>query len=159
MKMKTTRFLKQQGISLLEVLLSVSIIAVILVLATKYFFVASNNTKVNSTVTQISGLVAATNTWKGINPYYDTLSIQTLYNAGQLQDFPGLTVNASTASLYDLWGDLFTIAPATSAAGSVQATITLTLPNAGLCTAVSHAFVGSSCAGDKAFTYTFPPNA
>ena len=60
----------QRAISLLEVLLSLSIIAIILVMATRYFFVASNNDKINILRQQIGSLVAAVNSWKNQNPQY-----------------------------------------------------------------------------------------
>ena len=47
MKKRFTTGYKQAGISLLEVMLSLSIIAVILVMATRYYFLASNAQRVN----------------------------------------------------------------------------------------------------------------
>ena len=74
-----------KAISLLEVLLSLSIIAIILVMATRYFFVATNNDKVNILRQQIGSLVAAVNSWKNQNPQYtETLTIQQLSNDGFL---------------------------------------------------------------------------
>lgn len=144
---------KQTGISLLEVLLSLSIIAIILVLATRYFFVATNNNKVNTAVSQIGGIVAAAHTWKGINTSYTGVSVQVLYDAGQLENFPGLD-NATTSAvmLKDLWGDEFSVAPA--AADNNHVTITLTLPDSGNCEALRNAYIGATCSGTQ-FSYTF----
>lgn len=142
---------KQLGISLLEVLLSLSIIAIILVLATRYFFVATNNNKVNTAVSQVSGIVAAVHTWKGINTSYEGVNVQVLYDAGQLENFPGLdATTASAVELKDLWGDQYDVAPA---GDNNHVTISLTLPTAGNCQALQNAFNGAACNGTT-FTYT-----
>ena len=70
--MKSIRVKLQSGISLLEVLLSVSIIAIILVMATKYFFVANDNDRVNVLRQQIGSIVAAIHSWKGQNPKFSS---------------------------------------------------------------------------------------
>lgn len=143
---------KQIGISLLEVLLSLSIIAIILVLATRYFFVATNNNKINTAVSQVGGIVAAVHTWKGINTSYDGVSVQVLYNAGQLENFPGLdNTTASAVMLKDLWGDEYTVSPGTD---DNHVTVTLTLPDSGNCAALKNAYDGATCDGTE-FSYTF----
>jgi type II secretory pathway pseudopilin PulG len=144
--------LTQLGISLLEVLLSLSIIAIILVLATRYFFVATNNNKINTAVSQIGGIVAAVHTWKGINTSYDGVSVQVLYDAGQLENFPGLDNNtASSVALKDLWGDEYSVTPA---ADDNHVTVTVTLPDTGNCEALKNAYDGATCNGTS-FSYTF----
>lgn len=142
---------KQIGISLLEVLLSLSIIAIIFVMATRYFFVATNNNKVNTSISQVGGLVAALHNWKGIKPAFTGASIQALYDAGQLENFPGLN-DSSTAnvSVNDLWGDSFSI---TSAVEN-KVTISVTLPNKGNCQALANAYISAICNG-ATFNYTF----
>ena len=145
----TAKF-NQLGISLLEVLLSLSIIAIILVLATRYFFVATNNNKVNTAISQISGIIAAIHTWKGINTSYTGVSVQVLYDAGQLANFPGLDdATISAVKLKDLWGDEFNVTPASD---NNHVTITLTLPDAGNCEALRNAYNGATCSG-TAFSY------
>lgn len=49
---------KQKGISLLEVLLSLTIISVILVMATRYYFEASTNARAQATAQLLTGLKA-----------------------------------------------------------------------------------------------------
>lgn len=153
MKNRSMTSLKQIGISLLEVLLSLSIIAIILVLATRYFFVATNNNKVNTAISQVGSIVAAAHSWKGVNTSYANLSVQVLYDAGQFENFPGLDdTTATSVALKDLWGDSFAITPAADNNG--KATITLTLPDAGNCGALKNAYTGSTCDGTN-FSYTF----
>ncbi len=141
---------KQWGISLLEVLLSLSIIAIILVLATRYFFVAANNNKLNTAISQVGGLVAAAHNWKSIKASFTGISIQVLYDEGQLENFPGLDSSSTTASVNDLWGDPFNISPTTGN----KATISITLPNSGNCQALSNAYTGATCSG-ATFNYPF----
>ena len=50
---------KQRGISLLEVLLSLSVIAIILVMATRYYRSAQQSQQVSNAVSMISGIVTA----------------------------------------------------------------------------------------------------
>lgn len=148
---------KQLGISLLEVLLSLSIIAIILVMATRYFFVASNNNKVNTAISQVGGLIAAAHNWKGIRtsfaPGNTSISISTLYTAGQLESYPGLDIpsGGGAATLSDLWGDPFSIEPTDN---DKKAKITVTLPTTGNCKALENAYSGAECSGST-FEYTF----
>lgn len=144
-------YFKQLGISLLEVLISLSIIAIVLIMAARYFFITTNNTKLSNAISQVGGLVAAAHSWKGIKISFTGLSIQTLYDDGQLEHFPGLDDSTpSHISINDLWGDHFYIAPA---AGN-KASITLTLPNALNCQALANAYAGATCSNSD-FTYTF----
>lgn len=64
--MKKFRFLfakKQFGIGLLELMLSLSIIAVLLVMATRYYMSAATNSRVNQTADAVMGLAAAAECW------------------------------------------------------------------------------------------------
>ncbi len=149
---------KQLGISLLEVLLSLSIIAIILIMATRYFFVASNNNKTNTTISQVGALVAAAHAYKGATANYANLSIQTLAQAGQLANFPGF--DDTNNSLLTLWGGSITIA--SSGDKSEFAEITVNLPDENKCQTILRAYpdastgnVTSKCLKSQ-FTYTFP---
>lgn len=95
---------RQRGISLLEVLLSISVIALILVMATRFFYVASNNNKVNVAISQVAGLVAAMHSWKGANLNYQGIDIETLFAAGELTNFPGSGDEDGKQVLYTPWG-------------------------------------------------------
>lgn len=130
----------QQGISLLEVLLSLSIIAIILVMATRYFFVASNNDKVNVVRQQIGALVAAVNSWKNQNPQYTSdLSISQLSNDGFLANSRSLSADKST--LYDPWGDPITL----TAIQGTGAQITVSVPKASDCNSLQNSYPDGTC--------------
>lgn len=132
------RFIR--AISLLEVLLSLSIIAIILVMATRYFFVASNNDKVNILRQQIGSLVAAVNSWKNQNPQYTSdLTIAELSNEGFLANSRSLSNDKST--LYDPWGDAITL---TSVEGQ-GAQITVNMPKASDCDALQNSYPDGTC--------------
>lgn len=142
--------IKQLGISLLEVLLSLSIIAIILVMATRYFFVATTNNKVNTSISQVGGLVAALHNWKGIKASFNGVSIQELYNSGQLEGFPGLDDSSGTnVTVNDLWGNPYTVTPTSGN----KVTISVTLPNTGNCQALANAYINAVCNGTT-FNYT-----
>ncbi|MCH9770086.1 MAG: prepilin-type N-terminal cleavage/methylation domain-containing protein [Gammaproteobacteria bacterium] len=143
---------KQRGISLLEVLLSLSIIAIILIMATRYFFVANENKNVNQVRAQIGALLAATQLWKGSNPSYENLSLEQLISTG---DFPS-SANVKNNKLYDPWGDEIMLAPT----GVSGFTITVTLPTATDCNKLLSSYPqgasgsGTARCASNAFTLT-----
>ncbi len=154
--MRTTSSMQRmRGISLLEVLLSLSIIAIILVMATRYYFVASHNDKVNTTVTQIGGLIAAIHNYKGIDATYEQgTNIATLAHAGQLSNFPGYD---SSSALNTRWGGAITLSTTSSIA-----TLKVELPDEATCLTLLRAFpsdsnnnIVSRCDGHT-FAYAFP---
>lgn len=147
----------QWGISLLEVLLSISIIAIILMMATRYYFVASNNDKVNTTVSQVGALIAATHNWKGTDPTYKGLDEISLAEAGQLTNFPGY----KNGELKTMWGDDIKVADNASE-NSRRVSITVNIPNDDICNSLQKVYpsdssgnIESSCANKK-FIYIFP---
>ncbi len=133
---------KQHGISLLEVLLSLSIIAIILVMATRYFFIASNNNRINDAREEIGLVVAAIHSWKGQNAQYDSnLDVSRLYNDGFLPKSTYLVINGTSASLYDPWGGQISVAGANNGA-----TITANFPNYNDCLAIQNSYAEATCA-------------
>lgn len=131
-----------QGISLLEVLLSLSIIAVILVMATRYFFVASNNNKVNTVRQEIGSLIAGVTSWKNENPLYsNALTINALYTDGFLANSNSLSADKST--LYDPWGGTLNL----QVAQGVGVTISDTLPTAAECNSLLNSYPNGACSG------------
>jgi type II secretory pathway pseudopilin PulG len=160
-KSKHKSSIKQLGISLLEVMLSLSIIALVLVMATRFFFVANNNDKMNTTISQVAGLVAAAHSWQGAQAGFAGIGIDVLGKAGQLSNFPGY--DSSAQSLSTMWGQPITIDPSDSTTGGVNlALITVTLPTNDMCGSLLRSFptdadgnITSKCnAAD--FTYSFP---
>ncbi len=129
------------AISLLEVLLSLSIIAIILVMATRYFFVASNNDKINITRQQIGSLIAGINSWKNQNPQYTPgLTILELVNDGFLANSHSLSEDKTT--LYAPWGE-----PIILQVSEGGAQITTTMPKTSDCIALQNSYPDGVCAG------------
>lgn len=151
MKQCNVPLFKQLGISLLEVLLSLSIITIILIMATRYFFAATNNNKLNIAISQVGGLVTAAHNWKGVKTSFYGLTLQVLYDTGKLESFPGLDDSkASQIAVDDLWGDPFII----KHTAQNRAYIKVRLPSSGNCQALANAYAGAICDG-ASFTYTF----
>lgn len=135
-----------KAISLLEVLLSLSIIAIILVMATRYFFVASNNDKINIIRQQVGSLVAGINAWKNQNPQYSAdLTVSNLFSEGFLANSKSLS--ADHTMLYDPWGTQISLTP--QQGQGVQ--ITATLPKVSDCNALQSSYPDAVCA-DATFT-------
>jgi prepilin-type N-terminal cleavage/methylation domain-containing protein len=65
---KINMFKRQQGVSLLELMLSLAIIAVILTMATRFYQQANETRKTNEAYQAVVGLVAAVDNWKAANP-------------------------------------------------------------------------------------------
>jgi prepilin-type N-terminal cleavage/methylation domain-containing protein len=63
MRLFTTRF-KQKGIGLLELMLALAIIAILIVMVTRYFGKASQSQKLTVTASQIAELYQALHHWK-----------------------------------------------------------------------------------------------
>jgi len=134
---------RQQGISLLEVLLSLSIIAIILVMATQYFFVASNTDKINTTRQQVGSIIAAVQSWKAENPEYTpNLNYQMLYDAGFMAQSKFLSAHGSRSGLqmYDPWGQ-----PIMVHATNMGVTITVMLPKQSDCIALQTSYPQATC--------------
>ncbi len=83
-----------KGISLLEVLLSLAIIAIILILATRYFLLAESYSQVNQTLTTIENINAAAQRWKLSHDDFSDISMQSLIDRNLLPE----------SSQNNLWG-------------------------------------------------------
>lgn len=139
------RKLISTGISLLEVLLSITIIGIILVMGTRYFFVASNNDRINTTRQEIGAVLSAIQNWKNQNPQYSaSLNISALYNAGFLADSTSLVTSGNppnaTATLFSPWGQ-----PIYVVGSGVGASITVSLPKNSDCIALQNSFPDGLC--------------
>lgn len=64
---KLRSFRNQKGISLLEVMLSLAIIAIILVMATRYFGIASSSSKVNQALSEMKEVQGGISKYLNIN--------------------------------------------------------------------------------------------
>ena len=126
--------LKQAGISLLEVLLSLAIISIILVMAMQYFTTAGNNQKLNMVRTFIGADMAAIQGYGINNNGYTGIGWTALVSNGYLsQDTKSLNCdsNGTACNQVTPWGDDVTLnAPA---AGDTLVTLTIPLPSDALC--------------------------
>jgi type II secretory pathway pseudopilin PulG len=78
LKMKSRN--KSRGIGLLELMLSLSIIAVLLVMATRYFMVANEEQKINNAISQIHGIAGGAANYAISFPGYAGVAISSLVN-------------------------------------------------------------------------------
>ena len=85
MLMKMNKILqKQRGISLLEVMLSLAIIAIILLLATRYYVVASKSASLNATTALIGSIQQGAAQYRVGQGSYANMTQTTLINQGSI---------------------------------------------------------------------------
>ena len=85
MLMKIGRlFKKQKGIGLLELMLSLAIISVLLVMATRYYKTARHGQQVNDGLSLVNATVAASENWVVGKSNYQGIDVQELVNQGLL---------------------------------------------------------------------------
>lgn len=76
---------KQRGIGLLELMLSLSIIAILLVMATRYFMASDEQQKINNAISQINGIIAGEmNYYQSNSPPKYTASIKDLIDGNYI---------------------------------------------------------------------------
>lgn len=80
--MRKFRKYKQFGIGLLELMLSLSIIAILLVMATRYYLVTSYSRKLNQVTSEMAQIQGAAYSWKGTKADYTGISGPNLVDAG-----------------------------------------------------------------------------
>lgn len=145
------RTIYQKGISLLEVMLSLSIIAIILVMATRYYLVASNTQSVNKLRAQVGSLIAAVTMWKHRHHSYSALvvdGIKVLLDDGDLTK--SSDVNVTTGELRNGWGFLIELE-----ATPTSYTIITEVPRPAECDQLAVSFPSATCGADNAtFTLT-----
>jgi len=91
--------MKTKGIGLLELMLALSIIAVLLVAATRYFKSTDSSRKVNAAVDILQVVINASEDWRTTNNNYADISLAALQKQGLL---PGNT--EWTESSGNPWG-------------------------------------------------------
>lgn len=84
MKRLSLRIKFGKGISLLEVMLSLAIIAIILVLASRYFILAQNNTNMTQALNEIQNINAAAQNWRLSHGDFSGISMQGLIDRNLL---------------------------------------------------------------------------
>lgn len=100
MMLSLTRKSKQRGISLLEVMLSLAIIAIILVMAVRYYRTAQQSQQVSNAISLMNGIVAAETQYAIGNSNQYTTDILALIRGGY---YPGNPTNPVAPS--DPWGN------------------------------------------------------
>src|SRR5579871_2442203 len=89
-----TRHKMQQGISLLELMLSLSIIALILVLATRYYLNTRTSQQVNEAAEMITSVYSAGEVWmQSANQLNDDMMHEFLNNGSVPKDFANPKIN------------------------------------------------------------------
>lgn len=141
----------QIGIGLLELMLSLAIIAILLVAATRYYQTTVSSQRVNAGARMVATVTAAVDSWYDIFKTYsspeNTISTENLIKINLLpSDFAAPTANP--------WRGAVIIAPQ----GATQIKLTLTQVNYGDCLNLSaieikRGLTGGSC-GQDANTYT-----
>lgn len=147
--MKSFKKMFQKGISLLEVMLSLSIIAVILVMAVRYYSVANQSNNNNIALELLENLQSAVHQFKTINGSYTNLSTDSLcfYELVPPKNMTGCpnpcTVTASSTCTIPspLGGDNITVA----ASGSTGNIVAAGLPS-GPCNLLQSDIDGATCA-------------
>jgi len=74
----------RKGIGLLELMLALAIIAVLIIMATRYYQSTSRNQKVAEAVTQVNALIAASSNWKIGRSAFTGITYAKLYAQGLL---------------------------------------------------------------------------
>lgn len=75
---------KQQGIGLIELMLTLLVIVFITLAVTRYFQVTNENLKVTQAEEMINNIVDASYQWLRGNPDFSTINLNTLQNSGFL---------------------------------------------------------------------------
>ncbi len=101
---------KQRGIGLLELMLALAIIAILLVMATRYFLTTSRNEQVNRATNQVGVIVAGVQNWKSSRKDYDGLSAEEIYKIGAI---PDIEWDSTGSAILSPWQTPVEVAPAT----------------------------------------------
>lgn len=136
----------QQGVGLLELMLSLAIIAIILIMTTRYYSSASNSQKITSAVDEINAVKGAMGSYLAGYPAGQTPSpaptIGSLVQTGLLPP-TFVASGTSSSSTTNPWG--MSISIGTITAQSYQ--VLMTMPSADVCTTVMNQVNSSSGGG------------
>ena len=135
---------KQRGIGLLELMLSLAIIAILLVMATRYYIITSRSQQVNQTAGLVGVLQGGIANWKAGKATYTPTNAPAL--SGAVLESMGLVPgpNWDGSKVVNRWGNEVTITGT-----GATATIIMDLPN-WACTSVADKLgAGATCATKK----------
>lgn len=117
---------KQQGIGLLELMLSLAVIAMLLIMATRYYATAHMGEQVNEAVGIVQALRGASAQWEAGQGDYTNISLAQLYSFGLLP----ADLNDNGAYKSDPWGGTIALAAnSTTFANGQTSQILVTLNN------------------------------
>lgn len=146
---------KQRGISLLEVMLSLSIIAIILVMATRYFFTAAESQRVNQAKAEVTSVLAAATTYGHNKGNFGSISTSQLVTDGYLdKNNPSISNDSGTYTFNNPWHQAIAVAPLS---GNNNAALTTIVDSQAACDGLKASFPGATCAtatGSSAITFT-----
>lgn len=154
---------KVKGVGLLELMLSLAIIAVLLIMATRYYQTTSQSQKVNQAVSDIQAILAAAANYTAASPG-SAFAITDLVSAGLLP--ANWSTETPVAGTANPWAGAYT---ATNVSGSPAVKITAGSVPLTACTALDQLMyqgytvptAGSACgsvsSGNTTYTATFGP--
>lgn len=120
---------KLRGIGLLELMLSLAIIAILLVMATRYFGMASKSQKIDDSIQMIGELESAVNTYiTAEGEKRSSATLANLYTAGYLSKGrfkDGACASGADCTLKSIWGTGITYVPGDTGSSITFATIPL----------------------------------
>lgn len=105
---------KIKAIGLLELMLSLAIIAVLLIMATRYYSSASSSQKIQAGVDQVNAVKSAMQNYAnaGMNSEYTSATIGSLVQAGYLPS--NFLSSASASTAISPWGGVVKLTPSTT---------------------------------------------
>lgn len=141
---KLSNLSKQVGLSLLEVLLSLSILSIILVMVSQYALTATQNQKMNMVRTLIGADISAIHSYGFNNTGFANVTVSNLVSFGYLSsDSKNITCTGNTCIQYTPWGGQINLSGTTN-----QATLTIPLPgNSALCKNLQESYNNKNTGG------------
>jgi competence protein ComGC len=92
---------KQQGLGFLELILSIAIIVIILIMATRYYILASTAEKMKAAVTEVNIVTTALQQWQTKQPNFKNITLEKLAAQGLL---PNKYYHPAEKKLVGPWG-------------------------------------------------------
>lgn len=137
MGMKNLRFKYCQAVGLLELMLALALIAIILIMTTRYYTAASGSQKVDSATQMVISTRAAVDEYMAGNPNATVPSVTELVQAGLL---PTTFLNGSNDNNHTVspWATAPTSDQLSISAATGGFSVTMITPTASVCSALSN---------------------